>query len=133
MAICAFSLMGFPPTAGLLGKVYVFWSAFSVDPVHEFRTGLVVLAVIAVINSAIGAAYYLRIAGACYLREGKAEVRPTGGPMLRVALAACCIAMLVLFFLPTPLARQARMAMHNITTSAVTLAAPTAAQANSPQ
>ncbi len=125
MAICAFSLMGFPPTAGLLGKVYVFWSAFSVDPVHEFRAELVVLTVIAVINTAIGAAYYLRIAGACYLREGHAEVRPAGGPMLRLALAVCCIAMLALFILPTPLARQARLAMQDTSISlAVTTTTP---------
>ncbi|HRX85178.1 MAG TPA: NADH-quinone oxidoreductase subunit N, partial [Phycisphaerae bacterium] len=66
MAVCMFSLMGFPPTAGLLGKVYIFASAFSAGDMHPFGHALVVLAVIGVINSAIGAAYYLRIVATCY-------------------------------------------------------------------
>ena len=133
MAICTFSLMGFPPTAGLLGKVYVFSSAFSVESTHAFRGELIVLTVIAVINSAIGAAYYLRIAGTCYLREGHAKVEPEGGLMLRVALAVCSIAMLVLFVLPNPLARNAQMAMQDApASSAVAAIAPTATDWDNP-
>ena len=62
LVVCVFSLMGIPPFAGFLGKVYVFSSAFSLDQSHPFRGPLIVLAVIGVVNSAIAAAYYLRIA-----------------------------------------------------------------------
>ncbi|NOT01949.1 MAG: NADH-quinone oxidoreductase subunit N [Phycisphaerales bacterium] len=110
LTVCAFSLMGFPPTAGFLGKVYVFSSAFSLSPWHPFRTAMVVLVVIAVINSAIGAAYYLRIAAACYLRDADGQSRVSGDFMLRVGLGICGAAMVVLFVIPKPLVDRARYA-----------------------
>ncbi len=110
MALCVFSLMGFPPTAGLLGKVYIFSSAFSVGADHPFGGPLVVLAVIGVINSAIGAAYYLRIIAACYNRESKSETTIVGGPALRLAIIACSGLMLVLFIKPALLSRDAKLA-----------------------
>jgi NADH:ubiquinone oxidoreductase subunit 2 (subunit N) len=108
LAVCAFSLMGFPPTAGLLGKVYIFSSAFAVGDAHPFARPLVVLAVIGVLNSAIGAAYYLRIVAACYTRapDPASETRAIGGGGLRWGVAICAVAMLVLFALPNLLTRD---------------------------
>lgn len=114
MAVCVFSLMGFPPTAGFLGKVYIFSSAFSLGAAHPFHTPLVVLAVIAVINSAIGAAYYLRIAAACYLREPTEEVEREGGAPLRLGLAICSLAMIVLFIRPNGVVREAQKAAQGL-------------------
>jgi len=111
LGICVFSLMGFPPTAGFLGKLYVFSSAFSLGETHAFRDPLIVLAVIGVANSAIGAAYYLRIATTAYIREEVEEAVPTGGAPVRWGLALCAIPMLVLFAWPSGLANQA----HNAT------------------
>jgi NADH-quinone oxidoreductase subunit N len=112
LAVCAFSLMGFPPTAGLLGKVYIFSSAFAVGDAHPFARPLVVLAVIGVLNSAIGAAYYLRIVAACYTRapDPASETRAIGGGGLRWGVAICAVAMLVLFALPNLLTRDAGLA-----------------------
>ncbi|MEE8484234.1 MAG: NADH-quinone oxidoreductase subunit N [Nitrospinota bacterium] len=61
MAILVFSLAGIPPMAGFLGKFYVFMSAVN--------AGLYGLVLIAVINSAIGVYYYLRIIVAMYMRD----------------------------------------------------------------
>lgn len=108
LAICVFSLMGFPPTVGFLGKVYIFASAFSLDPAHPFRGPVIALAIIGVLNSAIGAAYYLRIAAAVYIRTEEGEFAPTGGVPLRWGFALCSIPMLVLFAWPAGLANQAR-------------------------
>ena len=110
MAVCAFSLMGFPPTAGFLGKVYVFASAFSVEAGRPFHGPLIALAVIGVINSAIAAAYYLRIAAACYLGEEEAETEPVGGAPMRFSLAVCGVALLVLFAWSSPLVSRAQSA-----------------------
>lgn len=110
LAICAFSLMGIPPTAGFLGKLYVFGSAFSLDASHAFHVPLIALAVIGVINSAIGAAYYLRIAATVYTRAEVHETAPTGGAPLRLGLVLCAVSMLVVFAWPSGLARQARSA-----------------------
>lgn len=106
LAICVFSLMGLPPTAGFLAKLYVFSSALSVEPGHAHRTALIVLAVIGVINAAIAAAYYLRIITACYFRPPTRELtlvlrsRP-----LQVGLLCCCLAILLIGLHPSPLIR----------------------------
>jgi NADH-quinone oxidoreductase subunit N len=110
LAVCAFSLMGIPPTAGFLGKLYVFSSAFSLDAGHAFHGPLIALAVIGVLNSAIGAAYYLRIAATAYVRAEVDEVLPVGGPAVRWGVALCAIPMLVLFAWPGGLTNQARNA-----------------------
>jgi len=114
LAVCVFSLMGFPPTAGFLGKVYVFSSALSLPVFHPFRGALVVLTVIAVLNSAVGAAYYLRIAGACYLREPEVDWQRVGGWTARMGLAACSVAMLALFLTPQAVVRQAKLALGGV-------------------
>jgi len=111
LAICVFSLMGFPPTAGFLGKLYIFSSAFSLDNAHPFHGPLVALAIIGVINSAVAAAYYLRIAAAAYMSPGEGvQSTPAGGTPVRVGLALCSIPMLVVFAWPGGLAGQARNA-----------------------
>ncbi len=117
MAICTFSLMGFPPTAGFMGKVYLFSGALSTG-----ERSLVVLAVIAVINSAIGAAYYLRIVAACYLREPTADHQRTGGIAPRFAIAVAALAMIALFIRPIDLVTQAKHATQSIHTQSSSLA-----------
>jgi len=116
LAICVFSLMGFPPTAGFLGKLYIFSSAFSLDAAHPFHGPVIALAIIGVLNSAIGAAYYLRIAAAAYIRTEEGKFASTGGAPVRWGLALCSIPMLVLFAWPAGLANQARdatVALHD--------------------
>ena len=54
-AIGILSLMGFPPTAGFFAKYYVLASAV------QAGGGMVWLAVLGVITSAIGAYYYLKV------------------------------------------------------------------------
>jgi NADH-quinone oxidoreductase subunit N len=118
LAICVFSLMGLPPTAGFLGKVYIFSSAFSLPSADPFRVPMIVLGVIGVVNAAIGAAYYLRIAAACYLSEAKISQQPSGDRALRLGLALCGIAMLVLFVWPRGLSRQAQQASRGAASAA---------------
>jgi len=67
MAIFMFSLAGVPPLAGFFGKLYVFKGA--VDG------GLAWLAIVGVLNSAIGAYYYLRVIVQMYMTgEGEEAV-----------------------------------------------------------
>jgi len=53
MAILMFALTGIPPLAGFFGKLYVFGAAV--------QANLAWLAIVAVLNSAIAAYYYLRV------------------------------------------------------------------------
>jgi NADH-quinone oxidoreductase subunit N len=68
------SLMGFPPTAGFFGKYYVFSVAV------EAGGGLVWLAVLGALTSAVGAYYYLRVLVYLFMRE-PAEGAPQALPM----------------------------------------------------
>ncbi|MBI2943312.1 MAG: NADH-quinone oxidoreductase subunit N [Candidatus Wallbacteria bacterium] len=72
MAICLFSLTGLPPTAGFIGKFYVFAAVI--------QKGYFVLALVGAINTAISLFYYMRIMKAFYFREPKAEML-AAGPM----------------------------------------------------
>jgi NADH-quinone oxidoreductase subunit N len=66
------SLAGVPPTAGFFAKFYVFGAAIEAE--------LYVLAVIGLLNSVIGAYYYLRVLVYMYMRE-PAPGAPIATPM----------------------------------------------------
>ncbi|HYX69020.1 MAG TPA: proton-conducting transporter membrane subunit, partial [Terriglobales bacterium] len=59
------SLIGIPVTGGFFAKLYVFSAAL--------KANLVGLVVLGVINSAVGAYYYLRLIVLMYMREGKED------------------------------------------------------------
>lgn len=82
LTILLLSLIGIPPTAGFVGKFYLFGAAV--------RAGHVWLAVIGVLNSAVAAYYYLRLIVYMYMREAEA-----GGPTVLVPSFAGCVALLV--------------------------------------
>jgi len=115
-AVCVFSLMGFPPTAGFLGKFFIIGGAFSTPASHPYHGGLLALAVLAVINTAVGAGYYLRIVGATYARgvEGAPAFSARGGAPLRWGLGLCASIMLLLFFWPAGLLGSARTATASL-------------------
>ena len=87
LAICLFSLIGMPLTAGFIGKFYVF-SALVTDAAIPHRIGLLV---VALINAAIAAYYYLRIIAACYLDEGQLQVN-LRSPQIRPQLSGIALA-----------------------------------------
>jgi NADH-quinone oxidoreductase subunit N len=88
MLISVLSLVGLPPLVGFLGKIYLIGSAYS--------TGFTLLVVILVLNSAISAAYYLRIASACYFGEPDESVHSTGQlPRYAGALVAATLAIVL--------------------------------------
>jgi NADH-quinone oxidoreductase subunit N len=74
MIVFLFSLIGIPLTAGFTGKLFIFFGAMgvpseAVNPASAQEAALFrVLAVLGVVNAAIGAWYYLRIIAVMYLR-----------------------------------------------------------------
>ncbi|MFH1010807.1 MAG: NADH-quinone oxidoreductase subunit N [bacterium] len=68
MTIFLFSLAGIPPTAGFFGKLYLFSAAM--------EKGHILLVVVAVLNSALAAYYYLRIIGYMYMVRPEHELKP---------------------------------------------------------
>jgi NADH-quinone oxidoreductase subunit N len=65
MAIFMLSLIGLPPTIGLVGKFYLFRSVIA--------GGFTGLAIIGVLTSLISAYYYLRVVVIMYMRDGEPE------------------------------------------------------------
>jgi NADH-quinone oxidoreductase subunit N len=65
MTLFMLSLGGIPPTAGFMGKVYVFGVALN--------AGLVPLVVIGMLNSVVSVFYYLRVTVAMYMQEPQGE------------------------------------------------------------
>jgi NADH-quinone oxidoreductase subunit N len=127
LAICVLSLMGLPPTGGFFGKLYVFSAALSTSAGTERQTAMILLVVIGVLNSAVAAAYYLRIVGTCYLRKpsaGEVPLRPSSCPALRLALVVCAAFILAVFWRPGTLFDQARLAASNVRILAGELGVP---------
>jgi NADH-quinone oxidoreductase subunit N len=61
MSLFLFSLAGIPPTAGFMGKFYIFSAAI--------KEGYLGLAIVGVINSVISVYYYLRVTVAMYMKS----------------------------------------------------------------
>jgi NADH-quinone oxidoreductase subunit N len=93
LTIFLLSLIGIPMTGGFFAKFYVFSAAVNAH--------LIWLTLIGVINSAIGAYYYLRIIVMMYMRESRKQVPVTPIPFaLGVALAISLVATFYLGLLP---------------------------------
>lgn len=103
MLIFMFSLTGIPPTAGFIGKLYIFMSAIN--------AGYTWLVVVAVIFSAISAYFYLRIIMYMYMREPKTDVSLTTSFSNGVALALTAVVILVVGVFPTALVEFAKAAV----------------------
>jgi len=104
LTIFLLSLVGIPPTAGFVGKFYLFGAAV--------RSGYVWLAVIGVLNSAAAAYYYLRIIVNMYMREPEgppAVIMPSFAGALAVAVALWGVIQLGIF--PAPLFDLAQSAV----------------------
>ena len=93
LTIFLLSLIGIPMTGGFFAKFYVFSAAL--------QANLVGLTIIGVLNSAVGAYYYLRIIVVMYMREARddAPVAPPS-PALGAALAISVVATIYLGILP---------------------------------
>jgi NADH-quinone oxidoreductase subunit N len=111
MAISLFSLIGMPLTAGFIGKLMLFLGAFTAPSGTPTMGNLYrIMAVIAAINAAIGAYYYLRVIGVLYLRT---PLRPLVGSRAAPTLIASIVlaaTTLVFGIYPQPLAKAARKA-----------------------
>ena len=100
------SLTGLPPTAGFLAKFYLFNAAVHHD--------LLWLVVIAVINTAISAYYYLRVVKMMWFNPAASTEKVTSSWALRGALLIACVGVLVLFFYPSPLLDVAKEAAETV-------------------
>jgi NADH-quinone oxidoreductase subunit N len=85
MTVFMFSLAGVPPTAGFIGKFYIFSAAV--------KSGYVGLAVLGVLASVISAYFYLRVVVTMYMKKPEGDVAehepsfPLGATVIATAVA----------------------------------------------
>jgi NADH-quinone oxidoreductase subunit N len=101
LTIFLLSLIGIPMTGGFFAKFYVFSAAV--------KANLIWLTIIGVLNSGVGAYYYLRIIVMMYMRESRKEVPVMRVPFaLRLALAVCLTATIYLGIFPNGVLQYAQ-------------------------
>jgi len=106
MLIFMLALAGIPPTAGFMGKLYLFAAAV--------EGGYVLLTLIAVIMSAVSLYYYFRIVVQMYLQDGEEEGAEPA-ELLRdrwteAMIAVCIVATMVIGVWPRPIVGWAKSA-----------------------
>jgi NADH-quinone oxidoreductase subunit N len=114
MLLFMLSLGGIPPTAGFMGKFWLFGAAID--------AGYVWLAVIGVLNSAISLYYYVRIVVFMYLKKETAGSQPTASPALALTLAVAVVATIALGIYPRLLFEAAELSARSLSIGGVSAA-----------
>jgi NADH-quinone oxidoreductase subunit N len=114
MLLFMLSLGGIPPTAGFMGKFWLFSAA--IDARYYW------LALIGVLNSAISLYYYIRIVVFMYLKRETIGSVPTTSPTLGVALGVAVAGTLVFGVYPRLLFELAEMSARTLGVAAITAA-----------
>jgi NADH-quinone oxidoreductase subunit N len=114
MLVFLLSLGGIPPTAGFMGKFWLFGAAID--------AGYYWLAIIGVLNSAVSLYYYVRVVVFMYIRTERAGSEPSLSPALGFTLALAVIATLLLGVYPRLLFDAAEASARTLGAAAITAA-----------
>ena len=107
MTIFLLSLAGLPPTAGFLGKFYIFSAAVEAN--------LVSLAIIGVLNSLVSVYFYLGVVVSMYMKQSVDDRRIQSLPLFaRAALLVTSVATLYLGIAPTRFLQLARETVPSV-------------------
>ena len=89
LGVFLISLTGLPPTAGFIGKLYIFLALLDAK--------MIVLSVIMVLNSVVSLYYYIRVLKHMFLNKPKEEVAQVKFPLAE-NIYASVLAVVVIFF-----------------------------------
>jgi NADH-quinone oxidoreductase subunit N len=103
MLIFLISLAGIPPTAGFIGKYYIFLALI--------QTGHYALAVVGVLFAGVAVYYYFRIVRSMFTREPADKTPLASSFGLRLALGASGIMTVAIGVFPEPLLRLAQISL----------------------
>jgi NADH-quinone oxidoreductase subunit N len=95
LVLAMLSLIGIPPTAGFVAKIFIFNAAVQSD--------LVWLVLVGVLNSLVSAYYYLRVVLQMFAVDSPAEGKLPVSPAMALALTTAVAGVLVVGILPFPL------------------------------
>jgi NADH-quinone oxidoreductase subunit N len=114
MLLFMLSLGGIPPTAGFMGKFWLFSAAIEAQYYW--------LAVIGVLNSAVSLYYYVRIVVFMYLKKETIGSEPEASPALSAALVVAVAGTLILGIYPRLLFEVADASAHSLGIAAMNTA-----------
>ncbi len=106
MVIFLMSLTGIPPTAGFVGKLYLFGAAIN--------SGYIWLAVVAAVNTAISLFYYMRVAMVMYMLESPGPVSVSSSRSLYAAVIFAVLGTLVIGIYPGPFLELAQGSLSGL-------------------
>jgi NADH-quinone oxidoreductase subunit N len=107
MLVFLLSLTGIPPTAGFVGKFYLFGAAV--------EAGYIWLVLIAVVNSAISLFYYMRVVMVMYMRNLPPQgIALSQSSTLHIAILLAVAGTLLLGIFPGPILDFARASAAGI-------------------
>ena len=104
--LCLVSLTGIPPTVGFIAKIYIFNAAVQND--------LVWLVVVAVVNSAISAYYYLDVVRTMYMGTAPSTEAVPSSPAISAALFCAVAGVLIVGLIPSPFLQLAQTAVASL-------------------
>jgi NADH-quinone oxidoreductase subunit N len=95
LTIFLISLTGLPPTAGFIGKLYLFMALVNAD--------MILVAIIALLNTVVSLYYYVRILKHLYLKgknESDTIVNPSFGTVLFIIIILAPVLLFGIYFAP---------------------------------
>ena len=105
LTVFLISLTGLPPTAGFIGKLYVFTAVIN--------AGFIWLAVIGVINSVISLYYYMKVVRNMYMRQNEnTAVKFNFSPAVIIIVLILAIPTLIFGIYFTPIVEWANLSMN---------------------
>lgn len=100
MAVFMASLAGMPPTAGFIGKFYLFNAALG--------AGQVAVALVAALTTVVSVYYYLRVPFLMFTEAPQPGVSIVAAPAVRFTIIAAAVAVLLIGIFPGPLTDAVR-------------------------
>lgn len=95
LAVAMFALAGIPPTAGFMGKFFIFYAAF--------KGGEVPLAIIGMLTAGVSVFFYLRVVVTLYMHPRQQAVEGATSLAETIALSVSTAAILAIGVYPAPL------------------------------
>ena len=110
LTVFLLSLAGVPPTAGFIGKLFIFGGAIKMGAGHP---ELIVLAILGVTNSVISAYYYLNVVRLMFFAQDGQKPEIRGAAPVNAAIAICLVATLALIVVVKPVAHLMGAAVYS--------------------
>jgi NADH-quinone oxidoreductase subunit N len=97
LALSMLALAGIPPTAGFIGKFFLFYAAI--------RGGEMALAIIGIVSAAVSAYFYLKVVVHLYMRPAEAASPQPATPGESLALCCASLPIIAIGVFPAPILR----------------------------